>query len=83
MVITMEPSSVTWQGFLIINLGGLLALSFFLGKLTNRVDNLEKTQRLDKFAEDMQRLRSAYHQMAGFMQLHHRDWEPYDLDREK
>lgn len=88
--IVEDPSSLTWQGFLILNLGGLLALTFFLGVLANRVANLEKrdeegrqslSMNVRTLTEDTQRLRSAYHQMAGYMQMHHSEWKPYNLEK--
>lgn len=42
MWIIEDPMGLTWQGFIILNGGGLLALSFFLGTLATRVNNLEK-----------------------------------------
>lgn len=73
-------TEVTWQGFMIANLAGLLGVAFFLGKLSSRVENLEKSRPdYQLFSEHLQRLRSAYHQMAGFMQLHHEEWKPYDF----
>lgn len=36
----VDPLTLTWQSYLILNLAGLLALSFWLGKLSTRVDIL-------------------------------------------
>lgn len=37
LVIEVDPAGLTWQSFLILNLAGLLALSFWLGKLSAEV----------------------------------------------
>lgn len=73
-------NDVTWQWFILANLAGLLGVAFFLGKLSGRVENLERDRSdYKQFSENLQRLRSAYHQMAGFMQIHHEEWKPYDF----
>lgn len=79
----MDPANLSWQGFVIGSLGGLLGLSYFLGKLATRVAALERqNEENSEVRKDIQRLRSAYHAMAGFMQIHHREWAPYNLDKE-
>ena len=36
-----EVANLTWQGFILLNLGGLLALAFWSGRLAQRVKDLE------------------------------------------
>jgi len=53
-IVQSEAAGLTWQAFLIGNLVGLLALSFWLGKLKEQVTQLQEAHRLHSEKMDKQ-----------------------------
>lgn len=79
----------SWQGFLLINLTGLIALTFWLGRLYNDHQRLRDTiekfeERLEKKDRELTLLRGAYHHANGFLMANFPDkWRQYDFSRNR
>lgn len=87
---TEDPMNLSWQAFIIINLVGILGVSFWLGSCAEKLKRVEKdsqdlNNRLSKADEDhkaeLQRMRSAYHNLGGFLLALHPGFKPVDVDK--
>jgi hypothetical protein len=80
-----DPTAWTWQAYLLANLAGLVALSFWLGSYVTRLkrmesDTKELERKFDDYKEDLRRMRAAYHHVSGYLQGKDSAWREYDID---
>lgn len=94
-----DPMHWSWQGFVILNLGALVALAFWLGSIVARHNRLEEdrkedrreTQRgieegkrcLDEYERELTKMKSAYHHVSGYLHRQDPSWKGYDFSRER
>lgn len=82
--------NLSWQSFIILNLIGIIGLAFWLGNYVGALkrlvrDQMEFERCLSEYRKDhsseLQRMRSAYHNMAGFLQALHPEFKGMDIDK--